>query len=388
MAGNNTVPIVLGNPIGVGHSSQQQQHDNQHNSHSFATTHLATETNPLHIDGASTSASTGDVVAPHLATNTNPYGIEGASAPPGTIETTNTVPTGFAPLHTNQHHQPSRSASNSSSSGNETLLDNSRGVRGSLQDGDASKEAADQAKPLATDRFLHDPSANSSRDHIADLGESHVSVRKGKSEFAALERRFSNLSQHSQPELQRSNTRRSIRSGFVKPEKVISTVSERDNTANNNNGASDAEKGQKKEEGEFDLAEVLRSGREKSDEAGIKKKRVGVVWEDLEVIGSGGLKINIRNFMSAIIEQFLMPALAILGLFGYKPFATKNKNILHKNSGLLKPGEMCLVLGRPGSGCSTFLKAITNQRETYVAVNGDVSYAGVGWKEMKKLYAG
>jgi ATP-binding cassette subfamily G (WHITE) protein 2 (SNQ2) len=83
-----------------------------------------------------------------------------------------------------------------------------------------------------------------------------------------------------------------------------------------------------------------------------------------------------------------MPALAILGLFGYKPFATKPKTILHKNSGLLKPGEMCLVLGRPGSGCSTFLKSITNQRETYMAVNGDVSYAGVGWKEMKKLYAG
>lgn len=49
---------------------------------------------------------------------------------------------------------------------------------------------------------------------------------------------------------------------------------------------------------------------------------------------------------------------------------------------------MCLVLGRPNSGCSTFLKAITNQRDSYLSVKGNVEYAGVGFKEMKKLYAG
>jgi len=27
------------------------------------------------------------------------------------------------------------------------------------------------------------------------------------------------------------------------------------------------------------------------------------------------------------------------------------KNLLHEFDGCLKPGEMCLVLGRPGSGC-------------------------------------
>lgn len=49
---------------------------------------------------------------------------------------------------------------------------------------------------------------------------------------------------------------------------------------------------------------------------------------------------------------------------------------------------MCLVLGRPGSGCSTFLKSITNQRDSYMAVNGNVEYAGVGWEEMRKRYSG
>jgi hypothetical protein len=150
---------------------------------------------------------------------------------------------------------------------------------------------------LPDDQIGMKRSANSSMDHVAELGEGGrgVSVRKGKEEFAALERRFSNLSHHSQ-ELQRSNTRRSIRSGFVKPERAISTAT--------SGPAPDAEKGN--EEEEFDLAETLAVGRKRSDEAGIKHKAVGVVWDDLEVIGAGGLKINIRTFQNAVIEQFMV----------------------------------------------------------------------------------
>ena len=273
-------------------------------------------------------------------------------------------------LGLNNHHNDNDTNGHSPSSSDRQTLQ-----------GDVDGEDKDQALPLPRRVGQHD-SARSSQDHVAELGEGRVSVRKGKEEFAALERRFSNMSQRSQ-ELQRQSTRRSTRSmsisGFNRAEKT---------TTRQSNQPDGGEKGMKTEDDEFNLAEVLRSGKEKNDEAGIKHKKVGVVWEDLEVIGGGGLKINIRNFMSAIIEQFLMPVLAILGLFGFKPFATKPKTILHSSSGVLKPGEMCLVLGRPGSGCSTFLKSITNQRDGYLEVKGDVQYAGVGWKEMKKLYAG
>jgi ATPase subunit of ABC transporter with duplicated ATPase domains len=34
------------------------------------------------------------------------------------------------------------------------------------------------------------------------------------------------------------------------------------------------------------------------------------------------------------------------------------------------------VLGRPGAGCSTFLKAIANDRGAFAGVNGEVSYGG------------
>ena len=50
--------------------------------------------------------------------------------------------------------------------------------------------------------------------------------------------------------------------------------------------------------------------------------------------------------------------------------------------------SQCLVLGRPGSGCSTFLKSITNRRKDYLQVEGDVLYAGITADEMERLYGG
>ncbi|GFZ48255.1 hypothetical protein JCM24511_06003 [Saitozyma sp. JCM 24511] len=254
------------------------------------------------------------------------------------------------------------------SSGNQTLA----------EDGEGSKTDGALAPPK---RIGQQASASSSMDFVGDLEPHGVSVHRGKEEFAALERRFSNMSQHSnelerRTSIQRMTSRMSQASGFNKPQRIITQQS-----------AADVEKA-KAEEEEFNLAEILRSGREKQDQAGIKRKAVGVAWDELEVIGAGGLKINIRNFSSAIIEQVMMPALSLLGVFGYKPFAPKPRTILHKNSGVLKPGEMCLVLGRPSAGCSTFLKSIANQRDGFMEVNGDVTYAGVGWKEMSKLYSG
>lgn len=71
-------------------------------------------------------------------------------------------------------------------------------------------------------------------------------------------------------------------------------------------------------------------------------------------------------------------------------FSSLGDSVLNFNraSGVLKPGEMCLVLGCPGAGCSTFLKAIANQREEYANVSGQVLYAGMDAAEMAKFYKG
>ena len=46
------------------------------------------------------------------------------------------------------------------------------------------------------------------------------------------------------------------------------------------------------------------------------------------------------------------------------------------------------MLGAPGSGCTTFLKVIANERGTYFDVTGDVRYAGISNSEMLKYYNG
>ena len=69
-------------------------------------------------------------------------------------------------------------------------------------------------------------------------------------------------------------------------------------------------------------------------------------------------------------------------------FFLGNKQINFRSSGVLKPGEMCLVLGCPGSGCSTFLKTIADERDGYLNVSGEVLYAGIDANEMLKHYKG
>lgn len=69
-------------------------------------------------------------------------------------------------------------------------------------------------------------------------------------------------------------------------------------------------------------------------------------------------------------------------------FLPPPKTILHDFDGVLKPGEMCLVLGRPGAGCSTFLKVIANQRVGFQKIDGDVTYGGESSELFGKEYKG
>lgn len=143
---------------------------------------------------------------------------------------------------------------------------------------------------------------------------------------------------------------------------------------------------------QFDLRDYLTSSNDANQNAGIKHKHVGVVWEDFQVDVMGGMdyKFYVGTLGAAMMGFFIGPFLWIWSWI--TPLLPKKnqvtRTILHKSSGSLKPGEMCLVLGCPGSGCTTFLKAIANQREGYANVSGNVSYAGIDAKDMAKHYKG
>ncbi|WPG98335.1 Hypothetical protein R9X50_00112400 [Acrodontium crateriforme] len=137
----------------------------------------------------------------------------------------------------------------------------------------------------------------------------------------------------------------------------------------------------------FDLEEIMRGNKALEEDAGIKAKQIGVWWNHLTVNGAGGSKVFVSTFPDAFTGFFGFPiryALRLLGLAG----KSSNVKILRDFKGVVKPGEMVLVLGRPGSGCTTFLKVIANQRYGYTGVSGEVLYGPFGSKEFGKRYRG
>ncbi|KAL6877662.1 ABC-2 type transporter [Trichoderma longibrachiatum] len=114
----------------------------------------------------------------------------------------------------------------------------------------------------------------------------------------------------------------------------------------------------------------------------------GVIFRDLTVKGVGlgaslqptvgdiflGLPRKIRNLVrgGAKAAQAKPPVRELISHF----------------DGCVRPGELLLVLGRPGSGCSTFLKAFCNQRSGFQAVEGDVTYGGADAKQIAKHFRG
>ena len=62
------------------------------------------------------------------------------------------------------------------------------------------------------------------------------------------------------------------------------------------------------------------------------------------------------------------------------------RKILEDFTGVVKPGEMLLVLRAPGSGCSTFLKVLANHRYGYQSVEGDLTYGGADAEMIAKHF--
>ncbi|GAM90627.1 hypothetical protein ANO11243_086720 [Dothideomycetidae sp. 11243] len=64
-------------------------------------------------------------------------------------------------------------------------------------------------------------------------------------------------------------------------------------------------------------------------------------------------------------------------------------DILRNLEGLVHAGEMLVVLGPPGAGCSTFLKTITGETHGYnVDKESVINYQGISYKQMHKYFRG
>lgn len=128
-------------------------------------------------------------------------------------------------------------------------------------------------------------------------------------------------------------------------------------------------------------------GRTRQDASEEEQTRhLGVVFKNLTVKGMGvgaALQPSVGDIFLGL-PRFLKNLVAR----GPRKAAGKPpvRTILDDFSGCIKPGEMLLVLGRPGAGCSTFLKVIGNQRFGYEDISGEVTYGGTDAKTMGKRY--
>ncbi|KAJ1936770.1 ATP-binding cassette transporter snq2, partial [Linderina pennispora] len=132
---------------------------------------------------------------------------------------------------------------------------------------------------------------------------------------------------------------------------------------------------EEKAAGAFDLSEWLTSKKQKEVDH-LFANRVGLVFNDLNIFGD-----NIANrHIASLITPFYKLAKSSIRGFGLLNLLSRDrehKHIIHNMCGLVEDGEMLLVLGRPGSGCSTLLRVLGNLRKSYKKITGSVSYGGL-----------
>ncbi|KDQ56615.1 hypothetical protein JAAARDRAFT_131673 [Jaapia argillacea MUCL 33604] len=127
------------------------------------------------------------------------------------------------------------------------------------------------------------------------------------------------------------------------------------------------------------LTRPLHSPRRRDDDA-IKSRSLGIIFENLTVTGLGS-----RASYQPTLGSSLNPLHTISSIRSPKPI----RSILSNFEGVIKPGEMVLVLGAPGSGCSTLLKTLANQTGEYHSVSpGSISYDSFSPQTIAAHYRG
>jgi len=129
----------------------------------------------------------------------------------------------------------------------------------------------------------------------------------------------------------------------------------------------------------FDLSRFLRMFRHNLEGEGVEMKKLSVVYKNLDVYGSG----SALQLQKTVGDIPMAPFRA--GEFFSR---SERKQILHKFDGIIKAGELCVVLGRPGSGCSTLLKALTGELHGLDIDDSTIHYNGILHEKMRKEFKG
>ncbi|CAI4734849.1 CCQ_1a_G0046980.mRNA.1.CDS.1 [Saccharomyces cerevisiae] len=133
----------------------------------------------------------------------------------------------------------------------------------------------------------------------------------------------------------------------------------------------------------FDASAIIKSYVKEASEQGIHLRKAGVAMECVSVEGLDSSFLEGQTFGDILC----LPWTIIKGIRERKN-RNKMKIILKNVSLLAKPGEMVLVLGRPGAGCTSFLKSAAGETSQFAGgvTTGHISYDGIPQKEMMQHY--
>ena len=119
---------------------------------------------------------------------------------------------------------------------------------------------------------------------------------------------------------------------------------------------------------------------EESD--GVMSRSAGVAFRNLSAYGYGTTTDYQRSVSSILMEAVG----GVKRLFGV---GRRRIDILRNFDGLIRAGEMLVVLGPPGSGCSTFLKTIAGETYGYeISEESSINYQGIGFEQMHTDFRG
>ncbi|KAK0199278.1 AtrD, ABC-transporter [Desarmillaria ectypa] len=111
-------------------------------------------------------------------------------------------------------------------------------------------------------------------------------------------------------------------------------------------------------------------------------RTAGISFQNLNVYGYGKPTDHQKTVGNVLLD---MPKM-VGGVLGSKG---RRIDILRDFEGVLKHGEMLVVLGRPGSGCTTLLKTISGETHGFfVEKDAKINYQGIPWKTMHRDFRG
>ncbi|CAO3689827.1 unnamed protein product [Umbelopsis vinacea] len=192
---------------------------------------------------------------------------------------------------------------------------------------------------------------------VIDTGsDNSMDIDKSVEMFRDLERRMSQAASEHSLNVTRTMSRRSTRKSA---------------------GIDEEKAGQEEQDDSFNFKDYLESGVRAADSNGQRHQKMGVVFKNLTIVGEGADASTILS----LVSPFVGLAKRLNPLRWVKKSHGTVFDIVHNVTGFCEDGEMLLVLGRPGAGCSSLLRVLANSRKGFLAIKGEVNYGGIPAEE-------